>query len=177
MGFKDTWTSMRVRRDWFGYLLAHERHERPAALLAVADELSDARYWKLVAEVFTDGEGRGQGAAMQHLLRQPRPGRAHLMTRAERRALAAMPDPIPVHRGFAHRNARGWSWTTDPAKAEWFALRPVHPLGPPGPWPKVRSGLVARADVWAYFAGRDESEIVVDPAQVREVTMRRLRRD
>ena len=42
---------------------------------------------------------------------------------SERDALAGMDDRITVYRGGGYWNLLGWSWTTDRAKARWFAER------------------------------------------------------
>lgn len=62
---------------------------------------------------------------------------------------------------------KGLSWTIDQSKAEWFARRfaMLTHLGQP----RLMEGIVKKKDVLAYFNGRKEKEIVVDPANVRSM--------
>src|ERR1700720_120677 len=64
---------------------------------------------------------------------------------------------------------RGLAWTMDQSKAEWFAGRFPY-RGPPF----VASGWVFKRDVFAYFIGRQESEIVVSPNSIRDVAVTKL---
>jgi hypothetical protein len=57
----------------------------------------------------------------------------------------------------------------DQSKAEWFAGRFPY-RGPPF----VASGWVFKRDVFAYFIGRQESEIVVSPNSIRDVAVTKL---
>lgn len=83
----------------------------------------------------------------------------------EKAAFEAMPDEIVIYRGaIAELNEDGWSWTTDRAKAHWFAKR-----GFGGEERVVLKATVAKANVLAYLTGRNESEIVVDPDNVENV--------
>ena len=66
---------------------------------------------------------------------------------------------------------KGWSWTTDPDKAEWFARR----FAVRGKECFVAEGTVSKQYVIAYFTGRNESEIVVDPRRVVVSTTRRIK--
>ena len=61
----------------------------------------------------------------------------------------------------------GWSWTTEKAKAEWFARRFA---ALDRVKPKVITGIVAKNDVIAYFGRRKEAEVVCRPKAVRDVT-------
>ena len=64
---------------------------------------------------------------------------------------------------YSGGRGKGLSWTQDREQAIWFAKRfhAVH-----GERGKVIEGICKKADVLAYFAGRDEQEIVVDPEKV-----------
>jgi hypothetical protein len=59
----------------------------------------------------------------------------------------------------------GLSWTTDREKAVWFARRF------PGPEPRVLTGRTRRGNVIAYFAGRQEAEVIVLPEDVEVVAV------
>lgn len=65
---------------------------------------------------------------------------------------------------FRGGTGRGISWTLDRKKAEWFAKRFLTD----GKTKPVWRATVNANDVWAYFAGRGESEVVVDPRWLRD---------
>lgn len=91
-----------------------------------------------------------------------------LFSRADRARLLAAGDPLPdgetftLYRGVAGRGparrVRGFSWTSSPERAQWFANRA-------GGWglhdPAVYTVTVERSDVYAYSNERKESEFIV----------------
>ncbi len=80
--------------------------------------------------------------------------------------LQAMPDRFTVWRGALDINRKGWSWTVDRDKAVFFANRAY------GARERyVIKGTVEKANVLAYLTGRSESEIVIAPEHVLDVTV------
>ena len=128
----------------------------------------DKHFWRMLGEIYTQGEGTWNVRGIYAILfKANRSDRHHVMTIDERKALAKLPEVITVHRGFALRNRKGLSWTLGRAKAEWFARRQALFLSKKkGVRARVVSGVCSRADVIAYFTGRKEEEILVDPAMV-----------
>lgn len=91
--------------------------------------------------------------------------KAALMTDEERKRLSAMDDIITIYRGVTPHNAknvRALSWTTDIKKAEWFANR----FGQSG---TVYKTQISKAKVLAYFTSRGESEIIVNPKEIKNL--------
>jgi hypothetical protein len=159
------------RGQWHKAVWLHERAHRCNALVHVehlaGKRMTNLEYWTLVEAVWIDSENIGQNRDQWDALwTSKRTRREMVMTPEEREALAAMPDPIPVYRGcIAERNPDGLSWTLDFDRARWFAQR--------FEWhgtPTVLAGDVAKADVLAYFTGRNEQEIV---SQSVRITARR----
>jgi len=91
------------------------------------------------------------------------------MSAAERRTLAELPVEFPIYRGFIGKRGEGLSWSLSRRKAVWFARRfsVLTHLGQP----RLMTGTIKKKDVLAYFNGRKEKEIVVDPAAVRSLKM------
>lgn len=54
------------------------------------------------------------------------------------------------------------SWTLDRNTAEWFA----HRFGKDG---TVYTARIKRDDIYAYFSGRKESEVIVDPDRLKKI--------
>ena len=83
----------------------------------------------------------------------------------ERKRLAELDDTITIYRGvtpYNAKNVRALSWTTDIKKAEWFANR----YGQCG---TVYKAQISKAKVLAYFTGRGESEIIVNPKELKNL--------
>lgn len=156
-------------RDWGLLFALYERPFRFEVILDYGTAMDDADYWPLLADCIQDTENLWQVKQFIPILLNPvhkDPAQRYLlMDEIERAKLAAMPESFPVYRGCRAHNRSGWSWTTDPDKARWFARR----WDLPG---LVLSGSVRRADVVAYWVGRNESEIFIDPRKVRGRTER-----
>lgn len=69
---------------------------------------------------------------------------------------------VPLTSHNANR-VKALSWTLDSEKAEWFA----HRFDEDG---AVYEAKIDKAHVYAFFSSRNESEVIVDPAFLRELT-------
>ncbi|OJW27641.1 MAG: hypothetical protein BGO49_23115 [Planctomycetales bacterium 71-10] len=154
--------------DWIGYIGCHASGYRMEALDAVVSHLDDESYWRTVGGVFTSIDNAHQyQRVIRRLLKSDRPGREHIMHEEERAALSGLPDVLTIYRGYGLPKCRkGWSWTTDPEKARWFADRfaAIDEVKP-----KVVRGTCRKADVIAYFTRRNESEVVIDPKDIEGI--------
>jgi len=157
---------------WHSYIYLHERPYRVGALLDIADEVDDATYWELVGSVWIDSENIWQNEdAWDEVLHADREERDRVMDDEDRACLAMLPDEFPIYRGFSVEGREdGLSWTTDKIRAKWFGKRfaELHD----GAY--LASGVVSKSDVIAHFMGRGESEIVVLPERVRDLTVTEL---
>lgn len=160
------------RRSYRKVVMAHERPYRLQKLADYEHHMTDRVFWKTFADAWMDSENLWQDTRLiRKLMSSSRPHREETMTAKERRALKGMPDTLTIYRGFSGKGTlRGWSWTTDREKGEWFARRPPGPLHPAPTDPTLVEATVRKSDVIAYFAGRNESEIVVDPRKVKIVS-------
>lgn len=80
----------------------------------------------------------------------------------------SLPELIEVWRGADRRTLRNFSWTTDPATAEFFA---VHRRGHPFPNPVIGHAFIRKADIFTAINGRGEKEIILDPRRLRKLTI------
>lgn len=141
-------------RNWHQYVFLHERPYRFKALLK-ALATSDSAYG-VVRDVWIDSENIWQNKGMWlPVLKDAGPKR--LMLTEERKALADMPDLVTVYRGCRRHNKNGISWTTDKARAEWFARRFSKPQSPG----LVQTGKVSKSFILAFLTGRSEDEVLV----------------
>jgi hypothetical protein len=156
------------RKDWNQYLFLHERAYRIDAFENICWQLGSKTYWELLGDIWTDTENLWQNLEKwRDCLTADRRWRNHLMNAEERGTLQLYPPRFTVYRGFtAPGSVLGLSWTTNQIVAKFFARR----LAPRDNLLFVAQGTVRRRDVIAYFNGRDESEIVVLPEHVRDLT-------
>ena len=90
----------------------------------------------------------------------------YLMTADEYKQYHLLPETLTVYRGVTSHNSRNikaLSWTLDRDKAEWF----VHRFGEDG---TVYEAEIDKKYVLAFFASRNEAEVVVNPAYLQNIT-------
>jgi hypothetical protein len=171
---KEAVARARDEQEWHSYIYLHERPYRLHAFAAVMGFMTDTEYWHNLASIWIDSENIRQNPQVwQHLLRSKRPGRMAIMSDEEQEAFDALPGLIPVYQGHTDRKHDGWSWTTDKAKAEWFAHRFAMFEDAK---PVLTQGVVYKRSVIAFFLGRGESEIVAPRAAVKERKVTELRK-
>jgi hypothetical protein len=138
------------------------------ALRHISDPEQAAR---LVSDVWTDSENIRQDRSVWLSIWTELADPWAAMDEKEQAEFATFPDRLTIYRGQYGRRGltRGLAWTLDQSKAEWFARRFPHRGSP-----FVASGRIFKHDVFAYFIGRQESEIVVSPDSIRDVAVTRL---
>jgi hypothetical protein len=148
-------------RDWLGYLLLVDRRDRLASFLDIKDRMTDAQYWQMLGDLWTDTEvpGRWKGVWLG-LFDSKRTNRHALMSPEEHAALAALPSRVQLYRGAPPHYARGMSWTTDSGVAHWFANRFQN-------GGVVYTAKVEKSEFLGYFLARKEFEAVINPRNMR----------
>ena len=89
-----------------------------------------------------------------------------LMDEEDYQQFQDLDDVVTVYRGVTSMNAKNvkaLSWTLDRDTAEWFA----HRFGENG---TVYEAQIHKQHIYAYFSGRNESEVIVDPKHLTEIT-------
>ena len=89
-----------------------------------------------------------------------------LMDSEEREQLEELDDVVTVYRGVTSYNAKNikaLSWTTDYQTADWFA----HRFDEGG---TVYEAQISKEHILAFFNGRNESEVIVDPKYLMDIT-------
>ena len=90
-----------------------------------------------------------------------------LMTEEDYKRWESLDDTLTVYRGVTSHNAKNikaLSWTLDEKTAEWFA----HRFDENG---TIYEAQINKKDVYAYFGERGESEVIVDPKGLQNITM------
>lgn len=157
------------QKDYHKFVFLHERPYRAQALTVVRVMDRSVGHHELIASVWTDSENIWQSQKDWVALLRKLPEPLRMMDDGERAAFDELPVKINVYRGLRNPrwNKLGISWTTDRAKAEWFAMRSR--MSDTNAC--VLVGYVRKQDVLSYFTGRSENEIVVLPAKVRQRRM------
>jgi uncharacterized protein len=154
------------------FVMLHERPYRFQAFAEIQDRLSDADYWKLLGDVWTDTENLWQNHYLvRSLLASTRPHRECMMNKDEQRLLASLPEEFTVFRGHQRVNRISYSWSLSYGKAVWFANR----------WSHKSTGVVKaqvrKSDAIAVLTGRNEFEVVIHPDDLTNVqTVAKIRR-
>ena len=89
-----------------------------------------------------------------------------LMDGEEKDVFDSFDDTVTIYRGVTSYNAKNikaLSWTTDYQTAEWFA----HRFGEEG---TVYEAQISKEHILAFFNGRNESEVIVDPKHLTNIT-------
>jgi len=89
-----------------------------------------------------------------------------LMDGEEKEQFDSFDDRVTIYRGVTSYNAKNikaLSWTTDYQTAEWFA----HRFGEEG---TVYEAQISKEHILAFFNGRNESEVIVDPKHLMNIT-------
>lgn len=89
----------------------------------------------------------------------------YLMDEEEQQQYQELEDPVTIYRGVTSYNAkniRALSWTLDRKTAEWFA----HRFGEEG---TVYEAQIQKSHILAFFGGRNESEVIVDPKHLEQI--------
>ena len=150
---------------WERVLWLHEKPYRMTVFLRVRDRMTDRDYWQSLGSLWLETENLHEDQdEWVAALTADRPGRARwLMDEGERTVLAGLDAEVTVYRGF-RRTGRHLapSWTLDRARAEWFARRAIGATG----HGYLATVTLPKASVVAYFGGRGEREIVLDPRRL-----------
>lgn len=89
-----------------------------------------------------------------------------LMDKDEQKQLVELDDTVTVYRGvttYNAKNIKALSWTLEQKTAEWFA----HRFGEDG---TVYESQIPKQHIYALLNGRGESEVIVDPKYLTDVT-------
>ena len=161
------------QRKFDSFLILFDGHERLAGFTAIERGMTDAEYWMHLGKVW-------QGAEVIHpdlkvwrrLLRSDRGERQLMMLPEEQAVLADLPSELELFRGFTHHGGEnGLSWKLDVERAKFFAdfanseRRQFLVFAKEGE-PMIAQGRCRKSDVLAYFEGRKEREIVIEPKKV-----------
>lgn len=89
-----------------------------------------------------------------------------LMDKDEQKQLVELDDTVTVYRGvttYNAKNIKALSWTLEQKTAEWFA----HRFGEDG---TVYESQIPKQHIYALLNGRGESEVIVDPKYLTDIT-------
>jgi hypothetical protein len=156
------------RGSYEGYVYTHEAPYRLQVLAEIAHRMTPQHYYRLLGYVFTEVENVSQypNDYLRILFNQMhdtayRPLVMH--NKQERETLAFLPETLTVYRGYngSERGSRrrGWSWTLS-LRVAWFFARRLSRESSPA---RVIIAQVPKNKVIAYYGGRSEQEIIVDP--------------
>lgn len=142
------------------YIFLHERPWRIHAFKAVQENMSDAKYWSILSDVWRDSENIFHNHMDWWELLTSDRHRRHFFTEPEDfKTFSKLPAEIEIYRGTTAEemdsNYLGFSWTLDKGRAAWFATR----FGRSGPM--LATAVVNKSDCVGYIGSRKEDEVVI----------------
>tara|TARA_R100001163_G_C5030112_1_gene170558 strand:- start:441 stop:1151 length:711 start_codon:yes stop_codon:yes gene_type:complete len=142
-----------------GFIYLHERPYRHDALINAYAEWwipdSDLEYWDVIVSAWIDSENIYANLSSWKSLLTEQYANPHLMMDEEEKAFFdSLPDEITIFRGGI--DDKGFSWTLDKDKANWFANRLNQNE-------EVFEKTINKNNALAYLNGRGESEIIYIP--------------
>jgi len=148
-----------------GLLIGMTSPYRLQFLQFIKEDISAQELGKALAWVWTETEFPNSNGIEALLRLFKLADRRSLMDDDEWEILEKLPEEVAVFRGTQSKKAkvRGMSWTLDRKKAEWFRDRFKKLDG------KVYEASIKKEEILAYFSGRNESEVIVNPKKLKEV--------
>ena len=156
-------------KDISSYLWLHERAYRVQSILDALEDWwkpSKKEYWEVIANLWTDTENVYENhLAWEQLLFLEFSDSHLMMDEEDTKFFNELPNTITIYRGGI--DDKGYSWTLDKDKAEWFANRWVM-NGNLGDESNVTNRhetnvfekTINKSDAIAYLSDRNESEII-----------------
>lgn len=159
-------------RDWHQYIFWYERPYRITMFDSVKKQMTDKEYWECLAWVYVDLEFHYNYRRLLSKLFTLRPAVPEfIMDEDELQIWNSLTESVTIYRGVGKfpRAHLGMSWTLLKQKAEWFARRFNDD-------PYLLTGTIKKSNIIAYFAGRNEAEVVVRPKTVENIEWKKLKR-
>lgn len=153
---------------YLDYLNTFDDHEIFNVFLKIYPQIEDdAEYWRCLNLAYTIKPIylSDRKTWWLSLFKADRARRDAFMEQDEgdKAAFERLPGELTIYRGYQRGKHRsGISWTLSKTVALWFANR-----WPGEGQPMVVRGIGDKADVLGYTNGRQEEEIIIDPANVR----------
>ncbi len=137
------------------YLWLHERAYRVESIINALNDWwkpSKKEYWELISFLWTDTENVYENKDYWEQLLFLEFSDSHLMMDEEdTKFFNELPNTITIYRGGV--DDKGYSWTLDIEKAEWFANRFHFDY-------EVFEKTINKSDAIVYLSDRNESEII-----------------
>ena len=144
-------------------------HDWEAALKYASHHLSKKDFSQILADAWIRSENPNDDpnlpqSKLLSMFQSAEP--KHLMSQDELNTLDELDATVTIYRGvtsFNGKNVKALSWTLDRSVAEWFASR----FDEDG---TVYQAQIDKSHIYAYFDGRNESEVIVDPKYLMDIT-------
>lgn len=167
----------REKKNWGGIIAAHEKPYRFEALQAIEFQMSRKEFWELFADVYIGCENWYQEPNRSIIAdwlmefrcapaKEQNKIRGYMMTKEERAEFKKLPDRLRIFRGWSRDGGeRGYSWSLNIEKAEWFGRRLAEHDNAAG-YAYVAWGWCQKEHAIGHFTRRGESEIFIPWEQV-----------
>lgn len=160
------------KKNWGGVLAAHEKPYRFEALQGIEHLMTRKQFWESFADVYIGCENWYQepnrsmiSEWLMEFQCETTKGqdkiRGYMMTGGERKEFKKLPEKLRIFRGWSRDGGeRGYSWSLNIDKAEWFGRRLAEHDNPAG-YCYVAWGWAQKSDAMGHFTRRGEDEIFI----------------
>lgn len=133
-------------------------------LYFIKDYVTPETIGECLAHCWVDMEFPNQHACDMLLELFDKADKKALMSEEEYEKFSSLPETVEIYRGIQSKKAKvkAMSWTLSLDKAKWFANRW-------GQNNKVVKVLMPKRNILAYFKGRGEEEIVINPKRLTKI--------
>ena len=151
----------------FGVFVQIRKPDRFNFLYMVKELLTDEEFSDLLSDIWTQTEFPHMYGVKFLISLFDDSKRELLMSEDELNVYDKLPMMVDVYRGIQDigskkKTIRGLSWSLDKEKALWFSKR----FSGSG---KLYKGIIYKDNIYAYFNGRKEEEIVLNPYHLKNV--------
>ncbi len=159
--------------DWGTIRISCQSNNLPDILIQHQNKMSDEVYWNFIAHCYIMSDmAHANKFIVNYFLKNKRPNKHFLMTEEERSFVDALPEKITIYRGCSKKEIKSkklrCSWTLKKSVAEHFAFEYINlalekSIDKDKSKYEVIERTIDKSEIYAYFEGRDEEEIIYFP--------------
>lgn len=159
--------------DWNIIKISTQPNNLQDILIQHQNKMGDEVYWNFIAHCYIMSDmAHANKFILNYFLKNKRPNKHFLMTEEERAFLNNLPEKITIYRGCSKKEIKSkklrYSWTLNKSVAEYFAFEYINfaiekSIDKDKSKYEVIERTIDKSEIYAYFEGREEEEILYFP--------------
>jgi len=179
---RKSYASYLRKKDYLGVLVLLDKHHKMPWFIKfhqkIFTQYGESKYYELLGEMLTHVDHHEPFRTTYQKLLAMGSNTLAMMSAKEQRLYSRLPDSFTIYRGvcvkkpitrITEKESKvfvGHSWTLKMKKASWFATYHGPKFTPPPFTRAILSYEIQKCDTIAYFIGRKEHEIFIDPQKI-----------